>query len=511
MTLGVTRALALLALVLAFVSACRHGPANASSARAAEPPSLRELEYDLWLDESMESLTIRVCFEGATPQRLTSRRDAGDYVTWARTSGDETPLEVRGDEILLPDLPSDACIEYAVALQKLARQASRTRGALVGEDVIASPDLWLFFPVGLERDVEGTLQIHLPEGMRAAVPWPLVEGTVDTYHLNQLAFRWRAHVAFGRFEIDELEVAHARFRIAVLDAEHAATREGIHEWIRTAGETVAQLYDGRFPVEELTLVVVPLASGWGGGPVYFGHVTRGGGASALLLLDGSAQDSQLVGEWVAVHEMLHLGMPYVRPADAWLSEGFVTYYTQILRARARIMPGRLEEGEAAADGQARLALEFMQSGFERARSNARGRTLERASETMHQTGGYPRVYWGGAAIAFAADVQIRSASAGKRSLDDAMRAIQKLCTSPQVWRADDIVSRMDRAVGGAEATVSPIGEIAKEHLEARTVPDLGDRFEMIGVGLSEESGASAVEIRDAPPAARQLRAGLFSP
>ena len=400
MTRGTTRgfspALALLALVLVFVGACRHAPAQTGASDGDErPPPLRELEYDLWLDETMESLTIRLCFEGSAPTRLMSRRDAGDYVTWARRSDDETLLEIKGDEILTPDLPVDACIEYAVALQRLARQASRTRGALVGDDVIASPDLWLFFPVGLERDVEGTLQVHLPEGMHAAVPWPLVEGSVDTYRLDQLAFRWRAHVAFGRFDIDEIEVAHAKFRVAVLDAEHRASTEGIHRWLETAGETVAQLYDGRFPVDELTLVVVPLASGWGGGPVYFGHVTRGGGASALLLLDGSAEDSQLVGEWVAVHEMLHLGMPYVRPADAWLSEGFVTYYTQILRARAGVMPGRLEEGEAAHAGQARLALEFMQSGFERARSNARGRTLERASETMHQTGGYPRVYWGG--------------------------------------------------------------------------------------------------------------------
>ena len=73
---------------------------------------------------------------------------------------------------------------------------------------------------------------------------------------------------------------------------------------------------------------------------------------------------------------------------------------------------------------------------------------------------------------------------------------------------------MDTAVRealGAEATVSPIGEIAKEHLGARTVPELDDRFEMIAVELGEESGASAVEIRDSPPAARQLRVGLFSP
>lgn len=502
---------------LAFVLAARLGsacagtspappPSTPAAAPAADPAALH---YTVWLDERLDAMTLRLCFEGPAPARLATRRDAGDHVRWARRASDGAPLRVTADAIHTDAVPADGCVECGIALDRLVRRASRTQGAAIGADVLASPDLWLWHPAPLDPRTHATLRLILPAGVTAAVPWP--RGEDGSYALAPLAFRWRAHVAFGRFDPLELEVAGARFRVAILDHEHAATTAGIERWLRTAGETVASLYGGRFPVEQVSIVVAPIPS-WGRAPVLFGHATRGGGAAILLLLDADARDDQLPGEWVAIHEMLHLGMPYVRPIDAWLSEGFVTYYTQVLRARAGLLPGGGEPASGA-DAQAMLALRNMSDGFARARRSASTRTLADASRSMHASGAYARVYWGGAAVALACDVAIRVASGGRRSLDDAMRGIQSDCSSGEVWSAARVLARMDGALA-AGPDGSPIRDLvqgtARRHLETRGMVDLQEEFARLGVEVGAEAGG-APRFADDGRATPHLRHAIFGP
>ncbi|MCK6549944.1 hypothetical protein L6R52_29190, partial [Myxococcota bacterium] len=93
----------------------------------------------------------------------------------------------------------------------------------------------------------------------------------------------------------------------------------------------------------------------GRGPVDFGLVLRGGGPSVTFFVGDEADDASLVGEWVAVHELSHLSMPFVERDAAWLSEGFATYYQNVLRARAGLMSAEAawtELHEGFARGQA---------------------------------------------------------------------------------------------------------------------------------------------------------------
>ena len=72
----------------------------------------------------------------------------------------------------------------------------------------------------------------------------------------------------------------------------------------------------------------------------------------MLILDARAEDQQLPGEWVSTHEFLHFGMPLI--AEPWMAEGFVTYYTTVLRARQGVLGLDAERSpfEADADRQA---------------------------------------------------------------------------------------------------------------------------------------------------------------
>jgi predicted metalloprotease with PDZ domain len=109
-------------------------------------------------------------------------------------------------------------------------------------------------------------------------------------------------------------------------------------------------------------------------------------------------------EWVVVHELFHLGTPSFVGEGHWLEEGLATYYEPIARARAGWMT------EAA-----------LWSHF--AREMPRGLRAPGDPTDLEDRDDIDATYWGGALFAFAADVGIRSASGGARSLDDVLRAV----------------------------------------------------------------------------------------
>jgi hypothetical protein len=228
----------------------------------------------------------------------------------------------------------------------------------------------------------------------------------------------------------------------------------------------------------------------------------------MLLLNADARDEELVGEWVAVHELLHLGMPLV--ADAWMAEGFVTYYTQILRGRLGVIPGvHPRAGESPEIAQHRAALEKLCAGFDR---RVGLRSLASASADMHHLGGYGRVYWGGAALALDLDLSIRRASGGRRSLDDLVIAMHPKAFELRRWPAEELVAFMDeeverwREAGELESEISP-SELVARHLRSKSIP--GEQRSLAGLAIELERGKA--RLLDAPAAERQLREQLFSP
>ncbi len=123
----------------------------------------------------------------------------------------------------------------------------------------------------------------------------------------------------------------------------------------------------------------------------FGLSSRGGGRSLLFVVGRDADADALVGEWIAVHEMVHLVLPVTRDEDAWLGEGIATYYQEVLRARAGMI-------------SAEQAWENLRRGFDAGVRAAGGRTLE---EVARGRGDYTRLYWSGAALALRMDAALR--------------------------------------------------------------------------------------------------------
>ena len=203
----------------------------------------------------------------------------------------------------------------------------------------------------------------------------------------------------------------------------------------------------------------------------------------MLLVARDASPEALVADWTLPHELSHLWHPFVERRSAWLSEGLATYYQEVARARAGAIPAarawrRLYEGAAL--------------------GRDASTTLAEASERVFQTYDFPRVYWGGAAIALLADVELRRRSGGTRSLDDVVAELSRCCAGdPRAWRAEDLIDRMDAIAG------TPVfSALVSRHVTGTEHADLAATFARLGLRRRGEDfelvdDAPAAWIRDA--------------
>ncbi|MCC7540007.1 MAG: hypothetical protein IT379_27560 [Deltaproteobacteria bacterium] len=468
--------------------------APTSAATDAAQSDLSGWHYTIRVDPRLTRLDASVCFDGEPPPALVpGRPEAAHLVLRAelREGSDSRRLTVENGRIDLDGADEDACVRYLVDLDGAASaRFGGTMASRSGTDLMASPGIWLWRPPRIAPTARVRARFVLPPGMRVSVPWPR-EGR--TYRLDESAFAFVAYAAFGFFDVERIDVPGATLEVARLDGPSALSAEGLRRWIRAAGTAEASLY-GRFPVSRAQIVVLPTGASDGNGPVPFGIVGRGGGASIALLLAADATDDEVATDWVAVHEMTHLAMPYVRREDAWLSEGVATYYQEVLRARAD-MRAPLEAWHA------------LDEGFRRGASDGTGRALASESESVFRTGAFDRVYWGGAAFALAADVELRSRSGRQESLDTVLERLSRCCLSPtREWTGPELLAKMDELAGH-----DVFRRLARRTLRSTSFPRVTATYDLLRLrrtddGIDLVEGSAVSSIRDAimaPPLALQ--------
>lgn len=484
------------ALLLPTLCTCHHAAtptlvsANASSEVTAPATALRGWHYDVAVDAALARMDVHLCFDGRPPEQLVPGAAAAAAFVRDVRRADGEPLTRSGRGYPLRSLDDDACLDYAVDLRALEADGGTDRlVGRTGRSLLLRPSAWLWRPDALAAEARSTVRFALPEGMKVSVPWPVTAsdhgGT--THALDRTAFDWLAFVVLGDVTIDRFERAGAQIELVTLDARVACPPAGLRAWVEDAVDTVALLYDGRFPREQLQLVVVPVEGG-GDGTVYFGMAARGGGAGVQLFLDDHARAEALPGGWTTVHELLHHGMPFIE--EPWMAEGWVSYYTEIVRTRA----GHRSELEG---------WQGLLEGFERGRRTDAGMTLAETSEAMHETHAYQRVYWGGAAIALLADVEMRLESKGARSLDDAMKELRRCCGDAEhQWEATKLLEHLDAWYGRPLFT-----ETASAVLRRTDFPDVEATLARLGItkGIHGEA-----RLDDEHPAAA-IRRAIMAP
>ncbi len=388
----------------------------------------------------------------------------------------ERTLVPEGDRVILDDLPENACVDYQVKLQP-AQSRAQTGGPetrKVGDDMLTAIGDWLWRPAQSDADIE--LRFRLPTGVDVSAPWQRKAGSdrQPVFLLGPTSHNWPGVVAFGHFQSRDIAVPGAVLHLALLDVPARAQQAQLEKWIENTARNVALLY-GRFPVASLQVVLAPTPRGRG--PVPWAYVARGGGPAVHLFINPARPPEEFDRDWSLTHEMSHLFLPYVASRDAWLFEGIPTYLQNVLMARGGATG--VEE-----------AWQRMQAGFQRGARTAPELSLVKANERIGYSGNYLRVYWAGAAMMLAADLQLRNLTGGRQSLDTALEQLSRCCASQERrWSAQEIVARLDELTG-----TTVFSDVVRIQFEGEGFPDYEAVLVRAGVkveGARVEFDASA--------------------
>ena len=108
-----------------------------------------------------------------------------------------------------------------------------------------------------------------------------------------------------------------------------------------------------------------------------------------------------------------------------------------------------------------------------------------------------RVYWSGAALMLKADMQLREASAGRQSLDTALKSLSDCCLqNGRTWRAREMFEQLD------ELTDTDIFmRLYDQYVYANSFPDMRPTWEALGINTRREQVKLS---NDAPLAAIRI-------
>ena len=432
-------------------------------------------EYDIALDESLRSMTVVAHFDRPAHYIAARSRYAGAYLRHAEDCDSGQPLVVRGRQL---ELPADGirCLSYAVSLSAAERDTGR---------IVISPTLWMWRP-RLQRNDEILATFSLPGTNRVFVPWQMRDASASRYRLVASPESGAATAVFGQFEERILPVAGADVRVVLLGKRDDIELDRFLDWIRRTASSIGMPY-GTFPVPQLSVLLIPVNNwSWGSDrPVTFGRVIRDGGATVELMINPELPIADYYREWTPTHEFSHLLLPYLDPAQRWISEGMAQYYQNVLLARA---------GEYSAE----TAWENIQAGLERGRNSAPGLSPNEASSRGWRNSRM-KVYWSGAALALMADVELRRRSGGRESLDTVLAELGRCCLpSARAWSGVQLFSKLD------EFLDAPLFmPLYRQYADAAAFPDAQPVLARLGV-LYE---AGQVRLDDSAELAA-LRAGI---
>lgn len=436
--------------------------------------------YRLRTDPAVNTAFVTICFEGFSPKKLVPGDEAfakffveGWHIHQGEKAGS---LSLQDGKIAFAHAKPGDCAEIVVDLQEAAlalqdwRQARR-----VDKDFVSDPSLWRWRPERIPRDSRARISFDLPPGVYISHPWTRARD--GSYVLPWHAFDWPSIMAIGPTKPFEVRVPGGVLHTILLGQAPLREREIAKSWVSQSALAVSSLY-GRFPQRDTQVLMLPV--GPAGGSIVFGMVMRGGGMGVHLLVGQPLDAEALRTDWITVHELSHLFLPFTIRREIWFSEGVATYYQNVLRSRAKMMSP--EE-----------AWKKLQTGFLLGNNGYRGRSLVEATEVMDREGNYLRVYWGGTAMVFAADIELRRRSKNTQSLDTALKALGDCCLAPpRYYSVEELLAKLDSLTEGT--TFSRLyNELAFEPV----FPLFEETWKWLGIDFSDNQ---VVFDQDAPGA-----------
>jgi predicted metalloprotease with PDZ domain len=286
--------------------------------------------------------------------------------------------------------------------------------------------------------------------------------------------------ASGDSVIRQVEVAGAKLHIEIRQPVSDEKAEELVDWIESTAENVNLTY-GRFPNPAAKIIVIPSqGSPWReDAAVTFGRVTRNRGETVELFVNVERPISEYYEDWTATHEFSHLMLPLLSQRYRWISEGFATYYQNVLMARA----GRYTP---------EFAWQRLTDGFDRGRES-RPELSPNQAAADGIGGARMKIYWSGAAIALLADIELRQRSGGSESLDTVLGQLQLCCLpSSRRWSGQDLFRKLDTFV---DAPV--FMPLYRKYADEAGFPSLESALRALGI----EPGINGIKLQHEAPLA----------
>jgi hypothetical protein len=422
-------------------------------ARPALPTS-QTLRYEVVLRDDLAHAEITLCTgPGGATQLRPGRDEAGSRLTYARMilPGPVQRLAPDGGKFILPRSETERCVRYGIALQDGGSLASLVRHA--GDALVTSINAWLYRPEHRSAELTASVGFVLPKGVEVYMPFARDAG--GTYSLRAQDFRFDAYVAFGHGVHHAF--THRGVHIEALNLGTSLTMDDAEGWVRHHLDALAPL-PSALASRRLVVILVPSAAR----SDVFGCAARGGTDSVLVFVPRGRPREALEEDWVLSHELAHFALPFVRREDAWASEGFASYYQEVLRG-------------LSGQRSARRVAKSLYRAFLQGESESRERSLREEALHMAETSRYRPVYWGGAALFFAIDVAMRQLDAGRSGLVDATVDLRAPADNARLWTGAQLLAALDASLEQPVAS-----RLAAEAL-ARPFPDFRATFAALGI------------------------------
>jgi hypothetical protein len=476
---------ALWAALLIAALGCREQAAGVTTPTSPVPPGAVVWTYGVRVTDASH-LAIDGTFAAGSGNALEIDDDATPFVSDVQYASSTAWTPAARDEAGWRVPCAAGCrVKYAFDLGGAADRIGdvETAGRAAGV-IVAPPSTWLLRPsAGASvpgarfrfRTTATDPRDRFATGIHAAP-----DGSADTFEAYVDAMPSASFAVFGRFDLVSVMQGEARVDVAIAAEGLPLTKDETLVWVRRAVAGIAAYY-GRFPVARTLVVVVP-----GTAPETEGVTLGDGGAAVVLRMAKAWTAAAAADDWVLTHELLHVTLPTLGRAHAWLEEGIATYVEPIVRARAGIvtvdrywreLAAGLPQGEPAP-----------------------------GDEGLERTHTWGRTYWGGALFCFEADLRIRETTHDARSFDDVLRAV--VATGDDVekhWDMARFIAVGDGAIGG-----TTLADLYRERALAPGPVDLAGLWARLGVtvdprGVAFDESAPLAAVRRAiirPPTVR---------
>jgi len=410
--------------------------------------------YEISFSSDLRQISVNIQLSKPVSRLIARNSSKHLFIEPAKDCSSKQFLNYSGSSIY-PQQNTE-CISYSMRLdQKLNTPSNKV--------VATAQSEWLFLP-RLSSQESISIKVKKDTNHSLSVPWKIKNKINHTYQISASPQSADGIVVLGDFVQKNIQHHQTELRIAYLPG-NAVDHDKIETWLRKTIDNVRLVY-GQFPNPSPQIIISAQGRAWSRhkSPVPYARVIREFGESVQFFIDQRQSLDQFTQDWTATHEFSHLLLPYISWSNRWLSEGFASYYQNVLLARANVYSEK-------------RAWQKLYDGFMRGKRSAP--ELSPNSAAREDLGANMKVYWSGAALFFVADQTLRRESNNTKSLDQTLAKLKACCLpSNKAWKGSQLMRKLDEL---SESKV--FTRLYRKYANNNEFVDFESEFEKLGINI----------------------------